>query len=150
VSQEEFATCMVDGCSREWASRCEQAGIDSSEEKLTWSWDNPRCHGKVSDAVYAKRGISAKNHMGVPPYSPDMHCAIEEAHAVVCRAFNTWLWRNPLPRDEPLQTYWSRLERLFYEKITPQWTQAALKRMLSKVLPAIIRNKGNWPSRECR
>lgn len=141
---------MVDKFRRIWDEKCKEAGLEGDDAAAVYSWDNPKTHAKANDPGWAKLGINAYSHTGLPTYAPDMHCPIENSHSVVCGRMKRWISRHPLPREEPLQTYLDKLERYFKRSMTKGWAQAAIRRCFSTVLPSVIAYGGDWPPKNLR
>lgn len=135
---------------KEWRAKEQAAGRHVADPIL--SWDNAPVHGRVREGEWADLNIHADStHMGVPPYSPDMHSVIELSHALVCKKMKAQIARGEWSREGTgLMPYIKELERLFYSMITPEWAQKTTHRLFIDVLPAIVAIRGDYPPKKLR
>lgn len=127
---------------------------DLGPEDWIWSWDNPRCHGRVGAGSagsdpgdWERLGITTANHSGLPPYGPDLHNVIEQSHAILERALQVDINRNP---DKPLTFFIERLQYYFKEQLDRGWGERAVRRLFQVTLPEILRKKGFWGKKGTR
>jgi hypothetical protein len=114
-----------------------------------WSWDNCRAHGNVlrEEDGWPEEGITARNHLLLPPYSGDMHAVIENAHALLVKVVRPQINRM---QDTTLPPYIEAMREAFFDNCTATWAHKTTQRLYLKVLPAILRAKGGWASRRER
>ena len=114
-----------------------------------WCWDNARSHGSVLNEAdgWEEEGITARNHLLLPPYSADMHSVIEISHGLLMKVVRPKINRM---QETTLQPYIDLLYKSFFEHCTPEWACKTTQRLYLTVLPAIVRAKGGWPSRRER
>lgn len=104
-----------------------------------FSFDNPKIH--TDPVVLAALGIEeGKNRLVLPPYSPDLHRAIERVHGRICRTFQQWLNKDTKPYC--MAGYCQYLERIFYSSEKPSITTADLDD-IDKLYHKVIELKGN-------
>lgn len=129
-----------------WELRC---NLERVQLQPIWSWDNARIHGSVANGGWADLEITAADHTGLPPYSPDMHSVIELCHALVMGHVQRFINRTVPQSGHTLEMYTSHLFRLFHSIITPTWAQNTTHRLFTDVLPGILEAEGHYaPKRQ--
>lgn len=119
-------------------------------DRPIWSWDNAGIHGSVSKEKWLELGISRANQTCLPPYSPDMHCVIENCHGVVSQALQQWINEHEPKADDTLQLYMDQLIALHKQMINDVWVKHAVWRLFQVTLPAILDAAGEYPEKHCR
>lgn len=141
---------------REVITEARQAMIakDMDPAHITWSWDNAAIHGSVEEGEWEDGPVrvTPDNHTMLPPYSPDMHCMIEQSHALVCGELQKFVndLKPTMEAMPPLKTYIDKLYQIFYSKCDQEWGRDTLRRVFCAVIPAIIDAKGGWPDKKFR
>ncbi len=116
-----------------------------------WSWDNPRFHGSVEAGDWEPEfNITEENFSQLPTYSPDMHCMVENSHAIICTALQKDINRHQPGPGDSMQLYLDKLQARFSTMLTPEWGISSLRRLFSTTLPAILREKGHYPVKQKR
>jgi hypothetical protein len=141
-TKEEFKDFVTD-CITKLAKLKKDNNFKASQ--VHWSWDNPTIHGSVADGDWKGMGITDRNFMAVPTYSPDMHKVIEHIHANVCRSLQSDI--NALrgrATSKPLSYYINKLQGHFraYRKKS---VEADVRSLVAETLREIIVRKGDRP-----
>lgn len=136
---------------RDFIEKVKQAWAQHREWQLPlWSWDNASIHGKLDTSDWEGRGVSSLTHTQLPPYSPDMHAAIEITHAQIMAHMQKFINQHrPQPTDT-LQLYINQLKAIFAEHITPAFVSSLTHRVMLQTVPAILQANGGYPSKELR
>ncbi len=119
---------------------------------IIFSWDNASIHSKCKDGQWEGLGVADTHHTMLPALAPDMHQVIELSHAMVVKPLQHFINTHvPASRSaDNVKVYNDELVRLFKELITPDWVESTLRRLYTVTLPAILREKGDWPSKQER
>ncbi len=104
-----------------------------------FSFDNPKIHTDP-EALAALGIVDGQNRLVLPPYSPDLHRAIERVHARICRTFQMWV--NKDTKEYCMAGYCAYLERIFYSTEKPSITASDVDN-IDKLYHKIIELKGN-------
>jgi hypothetical protein len=118
--------------------------------KVHWSWDNPTIHGSVPENDWKRLGITDRNFMAVPTYSPDMHKVIEHIHANVCRSLQRDI--NALrgkATSKPLSYFVDKLQGHFQNYLAAS-VEADVRSLVAETLREVIVRKGDRPPAKFR
>lgn len=132
-----------------WEAKAESIG--DADKAARWSWDNAILHGKLGPkSSWTVLGITQANHTQIPPYSPDMHFVIESSHGLITTELQKFVNEQPPQDGDPLELYTAQLQAAFKKQLTPDWGAKCVRHLFRDVLPAILVEKGNYPSKNLR
>jgi hypothetical protein len=113
--------------------------------QVHWSWDNPTIHGSVADGDWKGLGITDRNFMAVPTYSPDMHKVIEHIHANVCRSLQRDINALRGKGTSKGLTYFTDKLQGHFQAYQAESVEADVRSLAAETLREVISRKGDRP-----